>query len=529
MKLVRALCISLVVLVSSSFSALIELIQELNFTVPMLQGEIVDFDFNDVDGDGFPEILACDTSLWVLYSIFKDSILAWDTLPKPAYSSQCFSNGSESNTRLLLGDVYDDQSLDVSISRFVTLLGYCPDASDSTAVLAIYNSNTNYELQLARFYDAGNCTWSCAIGNIGALELIDLNLDGHDELVYAYANTGYSNCCEGSSGVTTVFNSSLDSIAAFYYRGLSYSPVLLADSSLVYLTEEYRSIFIQTGDPTTAMIQNIGYADSIGAFHKWRIKFPSLDLTPCDGYYYWFFDSSSKLGCIGDFIVEEQGEEIVVLNEMSLDCRAKSGVPLISQTDLVAYKLISADSITEVWKVESVQSVYDNFMYHPLFPGYFFAFIDNAFTQFRGEDGSVFQFTTNVPTGTREWDYPFNDSIQRLIVRNGTSVSIYNTDISTPVHENQPFNLPNSFELSQPYPNPFNPEVNFTLSVPTKSPVKVEVFDILGRQIETVYEGEVSAGELKLNWNADNNPSGVYLIKASCGEFVKSVKAVLLK
>lgn len=495
----------------------------------MLQGEIIDFDFNDIDGDGNPEVLACDTSIWVLYSIFKDSILAWDTIPRLTHSDQCFTFGGEGNTRLLLGDVNNDQILDISISKFSTASSYCINGIDSTAVLAIYDGNNNYQLILTRYSSAGICGYVCETGLNGALKLIDLNFDGEDELLYSKAISGYSDCCSGSSGVTTIFNNSLDSIAAHYYRGLSYNPVILADSSLVYITEEYGLFYIQTGDPTTRKIRNIGSVDSLGGFHKWKIKFPDVDLTPCQGFSYWVVDSSNRLGCVGDIIVEEPGEEIIVLNKISLDCTAKSGAPLISQTDLAAYRLISADSMSVVWKVESVQSVYDNFMYHPLFPGYFFAFVDDAFTQFRGEDGSVFQFTTNVPIGAREWDYPFNDSIPRLIVRNGTSMSIYNADISTPVYENQPFNLPKSFELSQPYPNPFNPEVNFTLSVPTRSQVKVEVFDILGRQIETLYDGDVSAGELKLKWNAKNNPSGVYLIRASSREFVKSVKAVLLK
>ena len=273
--------------------------------------------------------------------------------------------------------------------------------------------------------------------------------------------------------------------------------------------------------------QQLAYIDSSGKVHDWTVNFPELfcelDLD------YIETRSIITIGCVGDLVPSDSAFEIVALKTSSRFCGAYPDYYDSSVSDLVMFKLLSLDSIEEVWSIENIQGIYDNFVYLPQFPGYFCAFVDDVFTQFDGSDGSVFQATAVVPTGKREWDYPFDDSIPRLIVRNGTSISFYLTDISTPVYEDNPPVLPADFRLSQPYPNPFNPQVNLSLFIPRRSEVVVRVFNIVGQQVDILYNNVASAGELKLHWNAKNNPSGIYLIQAMNGEQTSTVKAVLLK
>jgi photosystem II stability/assembly factor-like uncharacterized protein len=88
---------------------------------------------------------------------------------------------------------------------------------------------------------------------------------------------------------------------------------------------------------------------------------------------------------------------------------------------------------------------------------------------------------------------------------------------------------PDKFRLYQNYPNPFNAGTIIKYSIPQISSVTIKVYDILGNGIETLVNEEKPAGTYKLNWNANNLPSGVYFYKLKAGSFVKICKMILLK
>ena len=90
-------------------------------------------------------------------------------------------------------------------------------------------------------------------------------------------------------------------------------------------------------------------------------------------------------------------------------------------------------------------------------------------------------------------------------------------------------NLPEHFKLHQNYPNPFNASTIICYSLPEPSAVTLDIYDILGRKVETLIDKPQPAGYHRVVWNADNFSSGVYFYKLSTGEFVKSKKMVLLK
>jgi len=106
---------------------------------------------------------------------------------------------------------------------------------------------------------------------------------------------------------------------------------------------------------------------------------------------------------------------------------------------------------------------------------------------------------------------------KRVIVRNATGI------------EKLPTAVPGKFELKQNYPNPFNPSTNIKFSVPASSFVEVKVFDITGKQIETLVNGMLNAGEYQLNWDAANNPSGIYFYKLVAQGFTETRKMILVK
>jgi hypothetical protein len=90
-------------------------------------------------------------------------------------------------------------------------------------------------------------------------------------------------------------------------------------------------------------------------------------------------------------------------------------------------------------------------------------------------------------------------------------------------------NIPNNFSLSQNYPNPFNPSTTIAFDIPITSYTKLIVYDLLGREIETLVNEELKAGSYKVNFNADRLSSGVYYYKLESGDFRQTRRMVVLK
>lgn len=89
--------------------------------------------------------------------------------------------------------------------------------------------------------------------------------------------------------------------------------------------------------------------------------------------------------------------------------------------------------------------------------------------------------------------------------------------------------LPTEFVLSQNYPNPFNPVTIISFNLPSASDVKLEVYNMLGQVVSTVYEGHLGVGQHSYSWNGSHVASGVYLYKLTAGDFVEMKNMVLLK
>ncbi len=88
---------------------------------------------------------------------------------------------------------------------------------------------------------------------------------------------------------------------------------------------------------------------------------------------------------------------------------------------------------------------------------------------------------------------------------------------------------PSSFALYQNYPNPFNPTTRIGFTFPVRSRVVVEVFDVLGRKIQTLINGEMEAGEHVVAFDGTPFASGIYFYRIRAGNFISVKKLVLLK
>ncbi len=89
--------------------------------------------------------------------------------------------------------------------------------------------------------------------------------------------------------------------------------------------------------------------------------------------------------------------------------------------------------------------------------------------------------------------------------------------------------LPETYALSQNYPNPFNPTTAIPFSLPEASHVKLQVFDMLGRLVETIVDGEMAAGFHQANFNARSYPSGAYMYRIEANGFIEVKQMMLIK
>ena len=85
------------------------------------------------------------------------------------------------------------------------------------------------------------------------------------------------------------------------------------------------------------------------------------------------------------------------------------------------------------------------------------------------------------------------------------------------------------FVLNQNYPNPFNPSTKISFIIPNSSFVTLKVFDVLGNEVETLINGDISAGSYEIEFNGKNLTSGVYFYNLTAGNFSKTMKMILSK
>ena len=85
------------------------------------------------------------------------------------------------------------------------------------------------------------------------------------------------------------------------------------------------------------------------------------------------------------------------------------------------------------------------------------------------------------------------------------------------------------FSLMAAYPNPFNPSTTLSLNMPADGFVSVKVFNLMGRVVATLAEGNMEKNTYSFTWNASEMPSGVYMVRAEAMGEVSSQKLMLLK
>jgi hypothetical protein len=136
----------------------------------------------------------------------------------------------------------------------------------------------------------------------------------------------------------------------------------------------------------------------------------------------------------------------------------------------------------------------------------------------------------------------FKEANYNLAAINGEgSMGIHNTRLvqkllkdaiasfSNPTAVKNNTELPAKFELSQNYPNPFNPTTTIQFTIAEAGNVKIDIYNVTGKLIQTLINSYYARGTFNVNWNAMNCASGVYFYRIETGTFSQVKKMVLLK
>ncbi|MBN4081442.1 T9SS type A sorting domain-containing protein [Caldithrix abyssi] len=121
-----------------------------------------------------------------------------------------------------------------------------------------------------------------------------------------------------------------------------------------------------------------------------------------------------------------------------------------------------------------------------------------------------------------------NNFDELYFVTIGSGVYKY-TNETLNIDESTERQLPTLFTLDQNYPNPFNSSTQISYSIPSSHFVTLKIYDILGREIQTLVSEVQNAGTYSINLDINKLSSGIYFYKLQVGDtFVKTKKMLLM-
>lgn len=137
---------------------------------------------------------------------------------------------------------------------------------------------------------------------------------------------------------------------------------------------------------------------------------------------------------------------------------------------------------------------------------------------------TVYQFADSNVDAAKIYLYRLSD-----VSFNGKITTHQSIEVST---EN--LLMPEKYELKNAYPNPFNPSTLIRYALPEQSNVRIDVFDLMGRQIKNLVNENQNAGWHEILWNGQNElkqnvSSGIYFYKMHTGKYNVTKKVILIR
>ena len=135
--------------------------------------------------------------------------------------------------------------------------------------------------------------------------------------------------------------------------------------------------------------------------------------------------------------------------------------------------------------------------------------------------------TTNTPT-----NYTYSDAVSeagsfsyRLKQTDRDGQFTYSAEVSVKATLS-----PEDYKLSQNYPNPFNPTTKFNFAVKTTEQVAIKVYNNLGQEVKTLFNGVVPADQIQsVTFDGSRLSSGIYFYVLRAADRVEVKKMMMLK
>jgi len=158
-----------------------------------------------------------------------------------------------------------------------------------------------------------------------------------------------------------------------------------------------------------------------------------------------------------------------------------------------------------------------------------------SFDIYEGTDTTSATMIANVDSGSYpieglSWETRYTYWIKAVMSDESLSLFSNGWTFETPsgIAEDVIAATPRTFWLTQNWPNPFNPTTTIGVAVKDNSSMTVRVFDVLGRQVSTLYQGNITSGYHQFIFDGAELPSGSYFIRAETQLGEQQVRRITL-
>jgi len=162
---------------------------------------------------------------------------------------------------------------------------------------------------------------------------------------------------------------------------------------------------------------------------------------------------------------------------------------------------------------------------------------DLSFSTDNGATWQSIQNNINQGSSSYNWKLPDTATEQAKIsvVQDNTTFMNYEsisgafTITSTTDIEEADDIIQKAFILNPAYPNPFNGSTTISFSLARNSNVKINIYSILGKNVEKLFDGQLNTGEQRIRWNPKNLPSGIYYYIIQSGLHLETKRLIYIK
>ena len=123
----------------------------------------------------------------------------------------------------------------------------------------------------------------------------------------------------------------------------------------------------------------------------------------------------------------------------------------------------------------------------------------------------------------------YRESTGELIDMMAKDITPWNNNEMTFISLSRKQEIPNNIVLNPAYPNPFNPSTQLSFDIVHEGLINLSVYDINGRLMEVLKNGQVSGGNHLIEWNAESYASGIYFVQLLTDDLSLSQKLILVK